>query len=123
MDARPPSSTRTATLFPYTAYFRSGDRAVGRRLGCRGAAFLAGGGGELADLLVAEDAGGVVERVGVGAARADELGAVVVDDRQRAGAVARSEEHTPALQSLMRISYAGFCLTKNNTPYRAHIQP
>src|SRR3546814_12292214 len=91
MDARPPSSTRTATLFPYTAYFRSGERAVGRRLGCRGAAFLAGGGGDLADLRVAEDAGGVVERVGVGDARADELGAVVVDDRQRAGAVALAD--------------------------------
>src|SRR3546814_10623263 len=32
----------------------------------------------------------------------------------------RSEEHTSELQSLMRISYAVFCLNKNNTPYNKH---
>src|SRR3546814_6023599 len=78
MIRRPPRSTRTDTLFPYTTLFRSlvdladgvadaadrGDRALGRRL-------------DRADL--------------------------------------RSEEHTSELQSLMRISYAVFCLKKKNT--------
>src|SRR3546814_8617880 len=36
-------------------------------------------------------------------------------DRGRCGAVARSEEHTSELQSLMRLSYAVFCLKKKNT--------
>src|SRR3546814_8544095 len=33
----------------------------------------------------------------------------------------RSEEHTSELQSLMRISYAAFCLKKNKSPYRTHL--
>src|SRR3546814_11596111 len=72
MLRRPPRSTRTDTLFPYTTLFRSQPP---RRCLCQ-----AGGGGVLT--------------------------------RQRAG---RSEEHTSELQSLMRISYAVFCLKKKNT--------
>src|SRR3546814_6905579 len=73
---RPPRSTRTDTLFPYTALFRShalGDhRAVGQHNGA-GLQCRASGGGQVA---------------------------------------ARSEEHTSELQSLMRSSYAVFCLKK-----------
>src|SRR3546814_6605794 len=73
MIRRPPRSTRTDTLFPYTTLFRSSPPRSARypqsgRSGC--AADLAGS--------------------------------------------TRSEEHTSELQSLMRISYAVFCLKKKN---------
>src|SRR3546814_4444657 len=87
MIRRPPRSTRTDTLFPYTTLCRSrGDpprpRRRGRGGGCRdGPPHVRGG-------------------------RARRRPA---DDR---GAARRSEEHTSELQSLMRISYAVFCLKK-----------
>src|SRR3546814_7666585 len=77
---RPPRSTRTDTLFPYTTLFRSLHR-VERHVG--------------ADVAAA---------VAVRPRRADEM-----LFRQR------SEEHTSELQSLMRISYAVFCLKKKKT--------
>src|SRR3546814_15680331 len=71
MIRRPPRSTRTDTLFPYTTLFRSAAQLVrGHR------------------------------RVG--------------GDRADHGHTNRSEEHTSELQSLMRISYAVFCLKKKN---------
>src|SRR3546814_1000760 len=91
MIRRPPRSTRTDTLFPYTTLFRSDviERDRGGALGARGTSHRA-----LArHLLLAR-----VERVAQ--AIADEV------DAQR------SEEHTSELQSLMRISYAVFCLKK-----------
>src|SRR3546814_13608701 len=75
MIRRPPRSTRTDTLFPYTTLFRSRH------------------GPEPAAVRVPEPRRG-------GAGR-----------RQRRAAL-RSEEHTSELQSLMRISYAVFCLKK-----------
>src|SRR3546814_1016972 len=80
MIRRPPRSTRTDTLFPYTTLFRSGRQAplwpqggrTGRRRGRRPQRAYAGG----------FPPGN------------------------------RSEEHTSELQSLMRISYAVFCLKK-----------
>src|SRR3546814_3279322 len=109
MIRRPPLSTRTDTLFPYTTLFRSVGRVSGRRA-------------SVALHVAQRDAGGsLVGRVG-------ELGAALaVGDRDRdprAGHAAeeqrwrldhlqhRSEEHTSELQSLMRISYAVFCLKK-----------
>src|SRR3546814_5353401 len=86
MIRRPPGSTRTDTLFPYTTLFRSG---VDRRLHRRALRPLAAAGGD-----------------GVGD-RADRRGAV-----PGAAVQGRSEEHTSELQSLMRISYAVFCLKK-----------
>src|SRR3546814_3708631 len=84
MIRRPPRSTRTDTLFPYTTLFRSDAGAALRRAAAaRGAG--AGAGGEPRD---------------PAARRAD------VEPRRR------SEEHTSELQSLMRISYAVFCLKK-----------
>src|SRR3546814_2769506 len=82
MIRRPPRSTRTDTLFPYTTLFRSpGDRAprrrpraVDHRAPCRRPPPAGRGGGQ-----------------------------------------GRSEEHTSELQSLMRISYAVFCLQKKTT--------
>src|SRR3546814_8654753 len=95
MIRRPPRSTRTDTLFPYTTLFRSvrsGDE--------RGA-----------DLARAGSAGeGRTRRGPVHVARDDRHRAAVGARRLRPSG--RSEEHTSELQSLMRISYAVFCLKK-----------
>src|SRR3546814_2328543 len=88
MIRRPPRSTRTDTLFPYTTLFRSADQA----LDFQGTpALLATAGLTLVALT-----GGA---------------------RQHAvfGGQPRSEEHTSELQSLMRISYAVFCLKKKKS--------
>src|SRR3546814_2880123 len=78
MIRRPPRSTRTDTLFPYTTLFRS------FRLDDRDGGFDRTG------------------NIGILDCRADQQ--------------IRSEEHTSELQSLMRISYAVFCLKKKTTP-------
>src|SRR3546814_6521629 len=86
MIRRPPRSTRTDTLFPYTTLFRSGGQAMRRRAaGFRGAGFFAASGFFAAGVFFG-----------------------------RPGSSCRSEEHTSELQSLMRISYAVFCLKKKN---------
>src|SRR3546814_1798374 len=82
MIRRPPRSTRTDTLFPYTTLFRS--FAQGGTLRPTGAGVAAGAGGR--------------------------AWPPPADTARAAGA--RSEEHTSELQSLMRISYAVFCLKK-----------
>src|SRR3546814_10465680 len=92
MIRRPPRSTRTDTLFPYTTLFRS--RAGGGGLGHEGSGLAREDG-----RLIAEDALG-------------EAGVGVGDPRRDHVADQRSEEHTSELQSLMRISYAVFCLKK-----------
>src|SRR3546814_8282739 len=92
MKRRPPRSTRTYTLFPYTTLFRSPSRSPSM--------------GSHADLharLVVERE--LVDNVGARAVIADNLDAATF-------APQRSEEHTSELQSLMRISYAVFCLKK-----------
>src|SRR3546814_5397250 len=98
MIRRPPSSTRTDTLFPYTTLFRS--------LG--GHRFRPGRG-----LLPAE-----------GRSRpADHASTVPPPPCRRSRAAwrsARSEEDTSELQSLMRISYAVFCLKKKIYKYIDH---
>src|SRR3546814_5886319 len=108
MIRRPPRSTRTDTLFPYTTLFRSHGRR--RRLsGIRLAvcdAHLARSG--QAQQLPAD--AGRREECDRDAERAD----FVRRTRRPAvgGRPTRSEEHTSELQSLMRISYAVFCLKK-----------
>src|SRR3546814_2091256 len=95
MIRRPPRSTRIDTLFPYTTLFRSAVRGDERRAGLEARADFGGG----ADAFF-----GVEEVKRQQACRAVEgSGGGVVD---------RSEEHTSELQSLMRISYAVFCLKK-----------
>src|SRR3546814_7354163 len=96
MIRRPPRSTRTDTLFPYTTLFRSH-----RILGHRGTG--AGHG--------AAARAPTVRKIAVGC---------LADRRHQH----RSEEHTSELQSLMRISYAVFCLKKKkqNTNRVYHIQ-
>src|SRR3546814_2470882 len=78
MLRRPPRSTRTDTLFPYTTLFRSADPGSPKRHG------------HLLDILLHR----------------------IADNAHRRRRLRRSEEHTSELQSLMRISYAVFCLKK-----------
>src|SRR3546814_2935420 len=101
MIRRPPRSTRTDTLFPYTTLFRS-VALLERRILPRGR------------LLERRD------QVRVGRARG-RVGDELEERLHRAAAVLRhlaahrSEEHTSELQSLMRISYAVFRLKNKNS--------
>src|SRR3546814_7799474 len=95
MIRRPPRSTRTDTLFPYTTLFRSGWRM--------GVAAQAG-----ADVMFASAMIGLVLAL---QAPATQTHVIIVSG---VGGE-RSEEHTSELQSLMRISYAVFCLKKKKT--------
>src|SRR3546814_1833052 len=98
MIRRPPRSTRTDTLFPYTTLFRSGPRLGAGPLGEHSARLHAGRSRAAARL-----------RLYPAHPRRDGRPAPVA---AVAGRGLRSEEHTSELQSLMRISYAVFCLKK-----------
>src|SRR3546814_18291373 len=92
---RPPRSTLTDTLFPYTTLFRSD--------GSSGACPLVDRAG---------DQGHREHAVRDHAGQADHGGDPVVPVDRVEVTAGRSEEHTSELQSLMRISYAVFCLKK-----------
>src|SRR3546814_4461079 len=101
MIRRPPRSTRTDTLFPYTTLFRSTKREEAGHFGNRIGAF--------------PDRHHFLERLAVariGAEPCVEFVALTFSENAIGDAPARSEEHTSELQSLMRISYAVFCLKK-----------
>src|SRR3546814_4181067 len=98
MIRRPPRSTRTDTLFPYTTLFRI--------------CLLHDGGARVAVLVDPVTEAHQLERIVLVLGLGDEL----VDVRDIADFI-RSEEHTSELQSLMRISYAVFCLKKKNIIY------
>src|SRR3546814_7892246 len=101
MIRRPPRSTRTDTLFPYTTLFRSVlhvERITIDRL-------------PVANAAMADEGDRHFDWTKFGARRRYSC--------QRGACDHRSEEHTSELQSLMRISYAVFCLKKkNNTIYQ-----
>src|SRR3546814_6594187 len=106
MIRRPPRSTRPDPLFPSTTLFRSaGDAAdpAGQQMGPTGQPRLDRGMGA-----VDPDAA----RLGCGQGRARRPPDSFAGVRDEARRNARSEEHTSELQSLMRISYAVFCLKK-----------
>src|SRR3546814_10014065 len=91
---RPPRSTRTDTLFPYTTLFRSCGVSL-----------------DITDAVLGMDGhyiGGAMQAL------------FGLDHRARSKAI-RSEEHTSELQSLMRNSYAVFCLKKKNNTEQPHI--
>src|SRR3546814_5256308 len=99
MIRRPPRSTRTDTLFPYTTLFRSPANA--RRVGLRH--------------LLAKDE--LLHR------RETATAVLLRPVRcEPASLGQRSEEHTSELQSLMRISYAVFCLKKKKQKRKYHEQ-
>src|SRR3546814_3255665 len=90
MIRRPPSSTRTDTLFPYTTLFRSPEARAAMEDG----KMVYAGKYSAPDyeLIVSKNCGLALE------------------------STMRSEEHTSELQSLMRTSYAVFCLKKKKKP-------
>src|SRR3546814_5907670 len=110
MIRRPPRSTRTDTLFPYTTLFRSRDgepvpSEVAPHLGVRQRE------NAIHDLVGAENPISHRNRAfGDGVEQYERRRLVTRDAHARA--LARSEEHTSELQSLMRISYAVSCLKK-----------
>src|SRR3546814_7962071 len=108
MIRRPPRSTRTDTLFPYTTLFRSGDLPQGLFRTRRHRAAAAP---QLFPLHRAVGGGRCRLCPGKGAAHRRR-------PWRRRG---RSEEHTSELQSLMRISYAVFCLKKKKKQIKKYI--
>src|SRR3546814_7595823 len=110
MIRRPPRSTRTDTLFPYTTLFRSARDTIARNAHRYDPNVLEA----LIDYTPLDS-----EHLAQNTDERHELGAL--EKRlNRSGLGKRSEEHTSELQSLMRISYAVFCLKKkkikqNNT--------
>src|SRR3546814_5015269 len=99
MIRRPPRSTRTDTLFPYTTLFRSPSAAD------------AGADAMTANMMPATSAApSLLAKLDINMECPFKL-----TRRGRKGSqkTLRSEEHTSELQSLMRISYAVFCLQKN----------
>src|SRR3546814_5531021 len=116
MIPRPPISTRTDTLFPYTTLFRSHARC----LSC------------LSCMTTCPSGVHYMHLVDHARARIEETYRRPLPDRLLRALLARSEEHTSELQSLMRISYAVFCLKKkkktiihdnksHHIPYYLHI--
>src|SRR3546814_4991428 len=107
MIRRQPRSTHTDTLFPYTTLFRSVAALVGQ-----GEAMVEKG-------AIAKAKENLAQAQGLCKANCAAVG-------QLAAAIekGRSEEHTSELQSLMRISYAVFCLKKkkhtNTKPSKRH---
>src|SRR3546814_12106863 len=101
MIRRPPRSTRTDTRFPYTTLFRSADDEAA----LLGAA--AEGVGEAGES-TGSAAVGVVSQINTRSAASTSASKRSPTTR----GTSRSEEHTSELQSLMRISYAVFCLKK-----------
>src|SRR3546814_2163911 len=116
MTRRPPRSTRTDTLFPYTTLFRSEEARL-RLPGRPGAPGLRRA-GQLERNRRADE----LPRREPGQARSHHRAtAPPAHHRHRAPHGAggpRSEEHTSELQSLMRISYAVFCLKKKTKIYQ-----
>src|SRR3546814_10089663 len=102
MIRRPPTSTRTDTLFPYTTLFRSPVQLDPLLIQC-----------------IPEPCATLVQVLGLTDGDRTQFGAL--GPGLLTGRIIRSEEHTSELQSLMRISYAVFCLKKkHNNRHRVH---
>src|SRR3546814_6540540 len=109
MIRRPPRSTRTDTLFPYTTLFRSGRKDVFVNF-----------------YMIQDQSTGAWALVDAGlkwsASKIRHMASELFGEDSKPIAIIlthghfdhRSEEHTSELQSLMRISYAVFCLKKKN---------
>src|SRR3546814_2628102 len=102
MIRRPPRSTRTDTLFPYTTLFRS-DGGVIAQIWVRDGDRVKAG-----DPLIRFDTTVTAAGASLSETSLDQL--LAQGARLRAERDGRSEEHTSELQSLLRLSYAVFCL-------------
>src|SRR3546814_4128935 len=109
MLPRPPRSTRTDTRFPYTTLFRSSRILIGHRLTLMGIsnACISNTCRNQYRQYPSASVNRNVSAAGVPWSASDACG--------QAFTTMRSEEHTSELQSLMRISYAVFCLKKKKT--------
>src|SRR3546814_5508588 len=107
MIRRPPRSTRTDTLFPYTTLFRSLHP-------------------NLAAMTLDPRIAAVTDRIRARSRRSRAAYLAGIEAAHQQGPnrsrLSRSEEHTSELQSLMRISYAVFCLKKKTIYYRLTIR-
>src|SRR3546814_5200625 len=122
MIRRPPRSTRTDTLFPYTTLFRSHARHTGH--GSQHSSRLwstSRAGNDPTDRANFEDYRQCSPD------RDDQLAGDLYrrkfgqpETKREHSSSERSEEHTSELQSLMRISYAVFCLKKKHSNIRRH---
>src|SRR3546814_10004068 len=108
MIRHPPRPTRTDTLFPYTTLFRS--LRLQRRMAAQGI--------EFAKVLGCDPAAFV--RQPVKSQSRDHIGTGAIEIQRADMSEPRSEEHTSELQSLMRISYAVFCLKKKKQKTKTH---
>src|SRR3546814_6302036 len=117
----PPRSTRTDTLFPYTTLFRSPDGVA--NLSVHGVQLIDNG--VFTPATIPTPLGNVLNITAYNAATGEISYSYTLNAAETHAGVQgenRSEEHTSELQSLMRISYAVFCLkkkyiTKRNTRY------
>src|SRR3546814_5249783 len=131
MIRRPPRSTRTHTLFPYTTLFRSDIELEIQRSRI---------GDDLdIDQVKLAAAAAYIDRLKLDVGKEEPVRGSNIDgiinivpagnqniyrDTAAQHAISRSEEHTSELQSLMRISYAVFCLkTKQTTKHTLNTQP
>src|SRR3546814_4821028 len=119
MIRRPPRSTRTDTLFPYTTLFRAGRRLVALSVSSGILSFRA----DVNALAYISEVAAFIDGL-----NADGFSVILVPHVQERRArnndvfacravLGRTEEHTSELQSLMRISYAVFCLKKKTSDH------
>src|SRR3546814_8551235 len=113
MIRRPPRSTRTDTLFPYTTLFRSDAQLVQRALGGQVRLLDDPDDLELLGCRIPHSSSPPSAIMLFLSRRFSKVRSATHSFRARASR--RSEEHTSELQSLMRISYAVFCLKKKKT--------
>src|SRR3546814_9279535 len=118
MIRRPPRSTLTDTLFPYTTLFRSFVAYIDSGFG-----LLGGDVGFLTTILIGIDItlAGLFWALGGDVIGGQWLTEINVTSPTGIVAIDRSEEHTSELQSLMRTSYAVFCLKKKNKHYNKQL--
>src|SRR3546814_7159396 len=121
MRRRPPGSTRTDTLFPYTTLFRSILCTPTQMHAAQAIACMEAGKHVQVEIPLSDswaDAEAVV-------AKAKETGLTCMVGHTRRFNPShqyRSEEHTSELQSLMRISYAVFCLKKKTNTHKQQLK-
>src|SRR3546814_5497018 len=130
MIRRPPRSTRTDTLFPYTTLFRSNYHLRAVCLNAHWFLSLADAAARLEawrrDYNEQRPHGAIGNKVPAALTKSRHAASPCSEQGRKTltpaegtlGSSARSEEHTSELQSLMRISYAVFCLKKKKTTSR-----
>src|SRR3546814_4037061 len=115
MTRRPPRSTRTYPLFPYTTRFRSRQAAAVAAASEQATANVQ------TVASAAEELSSSIAEIARQVAQSSQIAGQAVTEAERTNVQVqglRSEEHTSELQSLMRISYAVFCSKKKKKKRR-----